>query len=143
MGAASMNSPGDGMDSHFEELLEQVYALWLRAMASSDGLGSNKIDMEFIEQSYDSQIASAGEASGSRLLIQLDWILYGAICSVLKAAHVARLDEIRKDRLKERFHHLLLTVGIPQLKGEVEADGSLDLEELAAYLGRCGLAEIK
>lgn len=138
-----MNSPGDGMDSHFEELLEQVYALWLRAMASANGLGSNNIDMEFIEQLYDSEIAPAAEASGSRLLIQLDWVLYGAICSVLKAAHVARLDEIRKDRLKERFHHLLLTVGIPQLKRETEADGSFDLEELATYLGRSGLAEIQ
>jgi hypothetical protein len=143
MGAANMNSPGDAMDSHFEELLEQVYAIWLRAMASADGIGSNKIDMEFIEQFYDSEIAPAAEASGSRLLIQLDWILYGAVCSVLKAAHVVCLDEIRKDRLKERFHHLLLTVGIPQLKRETEADGSFDLEELAAYLGRCGLAEIK
>lgn len=129
------------MNSNFKELLEQVYLLWSKTMASKEAPGGGKIDMEFIKQFYDSEIAPAAQASGSRLLIQLDWIVYGAVCAVLKAAHFARLDELREDRLQERFHHLLLTVGVAQLKQEVEADGSFDLAELAVYLARSGLGE--
>ena len=53
--------------------------------------------------------------------------------------NVVRLEEINKEYLKERFHKLLLTIGVSQLKREIEADGSFDLPELAAYLERNGL----
>lgn len=130
------------MNSNFEELLAQVYALWLRAMASAVGPGG-EINMKIIEQFYDSKIAPAAQASGSMLLVQLDWIVYGQICAILKMAHVARLEELRKDRLQERFHHLLLTVGVVQLQRAAEADGSFDLAELAAYMECSGLAVVK
>ena len=127
------------LESNFEELLSQVYSWWPSSIGSSEDSNSINIGLEDIEKFYESEIAPAAKASGSQLLAQLDWIVYGAVCSVLKVARVVRVDELRRDYVKGRFHHLLLTVGVRQLRHEAEVDGSFDLAELAAYLKFTGL----
>ncbi len=126
-------------ESTFEELLSRVYSRWPQSIGSSEDSSDINVGIEGIEQFYESQIAPIAQASGSRLLEQLDWIVYGAVCSILKVARVVRVKEIRSEYVKARFHHLLLTVGVKQLRHEVEADGSFDLVELAAYLKSAGL----
>lgn len=129
----------DVMSSNFEELLTQVYSFWPKILGTGGGLGIVSVDIKSIEHLYESQIAPFAQASESRLIIQLDWIVYGVVCSIMKMTNVVRLEEINKEYLKERFHKLLLTIGVSQLKREIEADGSFDLPELAAYLERNGL----
>lgn len=120
-------------DAAFEKLLNQVYSWWPSTIGSPRDVADITVGIEGMEQFYESQIAPLAHASGSRLLEQLDWIVYGAVCSILRTSRIVRMQEIRSEYLKNRFHNLLLTVGLKQLKGEIEVDGSFDLSELTEY----------
>lgn len=122
------------VDLNFEEMLNKVYSWWPSTIGSLAQSNDIKIALTDFEKFYELQIAPAALTSGSRLLVQLDWIVYGAVCAVLKMSTVVRVKELRIDYIERRFHSLLLTVGARQLSGEEEPDGSFDMVELAAYL---------
>ena len=71
---------------------------------------------------------------GSRLLMQLDWIVYSIVAQISRRTMVIRLNEIRRSFIKEQFHNLIVNDAIPQLHGDKEWDNSYDREELINYL---------
>lgn len=117
--------------NEFYLLLEKVYKWWPSVIEREHFL---KDGARF----YEDSISAQAEASGSRLLIQLDYIVYDTVRSAFKAMEVVRVNEIRRDYIEEIFHKLLLGPGVRQLDGIEENDGSFDLEELTAYLKAMG-----
>jgi hypothetical protein len=115
----------------FEELFNLTKNLWLEVIGHAE---IKNIELVEFQDFYEGNIENKALLTGSRLIVQLDWIIYSTVCKILKVATVARLDELRADFIKKSFHDLLLTVGLSQIKGENSDDGSFDLVELKAYL---------
>lgn len=127
------------MDLHFDLMLNTVYSWWPATIGPKDQVSEVDAVLFNIEERYESDVAPLALASGSKLLIQLDWTVYGAVCAALKVCCVVRLNELRHSYVKERFHKLLSSVGAEQLRGQREFDGSFDLDELAAYFKKNNL----
>ena len=130
------------VDLDFDEMLARVFSWWPLLIGSPDQKSDFCVFIADFEKIYNSQIAPLAEASGSKLLIQLDWIVYGTVCAALKRSSVVRLNELRVDYLEGRFNTLLVTAGVRQLSGDEESDGSFDMDELAKYLRRKNLIQI-
>jgi hypothetical protein len=127
------------MAEDFGRLLEEVYSWWPPMVELPRKSGTEYASLVDIENMYELQIAPVARATGNSLVIQLDWIVYGAVCAALKITYAVRMSELRVDYLKCRFHSLLLNAGVRQLDGTDEVDGSFNLVELAAYLKSCDL----
>lgn len=89
---------------------------------------------KYLASFYENAIEPISLESGSRLLMQLEWILYSVVHEIALRSMVVRLSEIRRSFIKSKFHELIMTVAVPQFNGNMDWDGSFDKDELAIYI---------
>lgn len=125
---------------NFDVLLTQVLRWWPEEIvgAPDDFVDSKKSSS--IAIFYESVIEPLSVNSGSMLLAQLDWILFSVVDEVSRNMLRMHPHEIRPDVLRRKFHELLFKVAIPQLRGEIDWDGSFEKDELVNYLIAEGLS---
>ena len=120
-------------NADFECLLSQVLAWWPEELAGdeSDDAGARQAS---VARLYEESIAPRALQSASMLLMQLDWVLYGIVIELSRKVYRVRLQDIRPQLVKDRFHSLLRHAALPQLLGEQEWDGSFERGELVNYV---------
>jgi hypothetical protein len=118
-------------NADFECLLNQVLAWWPDELASDGDAGARQSS---VARLYETSIAPRAIQSASMLLVQLDWVLYGIVTDLARKVSRVRIQDIRPQLVKDRFHSLLRHTALPQLLGEKDWDGSFERDELVNYL---------
>jgi hypothetical protein len=120
-------------NADFECLLSQVLAWWPEELAGdeSDDAGARQAS---VARLYEESIAPRALQSASMLLVQLDWVLYGIVIELSRKVSRVRIQDVRPQLVKDRFHSLLRHAALPQLLGEQEWDGSFERGELVNYV---------
>lgn len=122
------------IEPNFDRMFDKVLSWWPDEFLNSRDACSNDNTNKYLETFYENIIEPVSLESGSRLLMQLDWILYSAVHEIALRSMVVRLNEIRRSFIKSKFHELIATVGVPQINGSMEWDSSFDKDELAIYI---------
>ena len=118
----------------FESLLAKTLTWWPTVLKIEDHGSNSELSLDTLALFYEDNIQVHADKSGSRLQIQLDWILFDAVAKSAEFMSIVRPGEIRRAYLKERLHLLLSQHAVPQLLGSKDADDSFDLVELSEYL---------
>jgi len=118
----------------FDAMLDEVLSWWPAELIGRDDdyLDPNKSST--VANFYENVIEPISLKCGSRLLMQLDWILFAIVDELSRKINTVKPREIRRSLLKDRFHKLLREIAIPQLNGEREWDNSFDRAELTSYV---------
>jgi hypothetical protein len=120
-------------NADFECLLRQVLAWWPEELVGDDGADAGARQSS-VERLYEASIAPRAIQSASMLLVQLDWVLFGIVVDLSRKVSRVRINDIRPQLIKDKFHALLTTIALPQLLGEKQWDGSFERDELVNYL---------
>ena len=120
-------------NADFECLLSQVLAWWPEELAGDESDDACARQSSVVRL-YEKSIAPRALQSASMLLMQLDWVLYGIVIELSRKVYRVRLQDIRPQLVKDRFHSLLRHAALPQLLGETDWDGSFERDELVNYL---------
>lgn len=118
----------------FDLLLNKVLTWWPAEFSGNADDYTDPMRLSSLTIFYEREIEPISLACGSRLLMQLDWIVYSIVAQISRRTMVIRLNEIRRSFIKEQFHNLIVNDAIPQLHGDKEWDNSYDREELINYL---------
>jgi len=120
-------------NADFECLLSQVLAWWPEELAGDESEDA-AARQSSVARLYEKNIAPRAIQSASMLLVQLDWVLYGIVIELSRKVSRVRIQDIRPQLVKDRFHSLLRHAALPQLLGETDWDGSFERDELVNYL---------
>jgi hypothetical protein len=117
----------------FAFLLDRVLAWWPEELVVDDSEDA-ALRQSSVARHYEATVAPRAIRSASMLLLQLDWILFGIVMELSRKVSRVRVQDIRPQIIKDRFHALLTDIALPQLLGDKAWDGSFERDELVNYL---------
>lgn len=124
------------MDYRFENLyLQAMDYLPTRVSAGSRSVVDYKKMIGIVAgvNDLEDQIDNEFQEDTPSLLSQLVQVLIGCIHKLLLQIDEVEVRKINPDYVRSRFNEMLINTALPMIRGEIEADGSFDLNEVEAY----------